>query len=243
MPKHKTSDLSVTRRALRDMVERSKAHGGFFAKLAGPQRPMGLVKRFVQFLALKAFHEDVGESYHYSPGPVLDDVWHDALLHPASYNALCITLCGRIIDHNPKHSPDGVETRIARTRDAFKRYFNAKMPEETTLVDVINLEEEKKKAKPFFVKTLTGKTIVLDWDDGLTVGQACAMIHEREGIPLNQQRLVFSGKTLSPTQCMWDENADAEVVAARNALLETKLREYGCQFECTLTLILNLRGC
>jgi len=46
-----------------------------------------------------------------------------------------------------------------------------------------------------FIKTLTGKTILLSGVSALTtVGQVKNMIMEKEGIPADQQRLVHSGK-------------------------------------------------
>jgi len=72
-----------------------------------------------------------------------------------------------------------------------------------------------------FVKTLTGKDITLEVEATETVEKLKAMIQNKEGILPNQQRLIYDGKQLE----------DGHTIA-----------DYCITHECTLHLVLRLRG-
>lgn len=184
------------------------------------------------------------ESLNASLPPLLDQIWHEMILETQAYRQLCEEVFGKFLEHTARTAADSVHDKNKRIDILVAIWATvypfvpdpvcwARESDHPAEHSVRGKRGRGKKAKAeielwkpdtfqFFVKTLTGKTLTLVGSPMMSFGTVKRLIWCKEGIPSDQQRLIFAGSNISD---------------------EMTLSEGNVKKECTLHLVLKVTGC
>jgi len=196
-------------------------------------------KRFLALRGAMAKHTKSCEMVLLSPTDNMDCMWHHHILDTQSYKTACELMLGNggFVHHDPYAGKDvGVRTaRREMLKSTWMRVYSeppkegwGPPPSADGGVERMKKrklsEVEKDKSYPVYVKTLLGKTVALTVDDNTNGADLKQMIYNKEGIPPDQQRLIFAGRQFR----------DDETLTERSPPVKE---------ESTMHLVLKLGGC
>jgi hypothetical protein len=184
----------------------------------GPGYPINLVR---QFVAMPCNDEMTIESQLLKEGKIdkIEGGMQFEIFKLGQTNCTAMLNNKSIRINTPLKNDCKLGDEIEICSEKYKNDINEYLGDKNILTFIEPLKEQYNKV--VFVKTLTGKTLTVGFDPSLPTEYLKYALQQTEGIPTDQQRLIFAGKQLEDHKTFAD---------------------YNIQTECFIHLILRLRG-
>jgi len=193
---------------------------------------------YLEYMTIKARWMDYRSEMKFSTSPEVDELWHTHLLNTESYHELMelireINPMVKFIHHSEKNAEDPDDVKEARRKaavDAYRETFGKECQwfeeeQSATDSDADTSDDDFGELWDYIlvhVKTLTGKTITIRVNRNRTVLFLKRLFQDKEGIPVDQQRLIFAGRQLEDGRTLKDQNIQ------RDSTLDFVQRLRGC---------------
>ncbi|CZR60727.1 uncharacterized protein PAC_10623 [Phialocephala subalpina] len=183
------------------------------------------IEELRRLLVIKAFTADE-DATKISPTPLMDELWHAAILDTRLYADLQDAL-GVVLHHRPSGASEQETELRAKRLTAMKAMYSAFFS--TDPLDYTppppsrpQLTGHPRNPITIFVMTPAGKTLSMTVDKRTTIDKVESALQRSEGIPVIEQRLLFNGNRLWDGNTLEDNNVDDEDT------LELRVAQNGC---------------
>jgi len=196
---------------------------------------------YLEYMTIKARWMDYRSEMKFSTSPEVDELWHTHLLNTESYHELMelireINPMVKFIHHSEKNAEDPDDVKEARRKAAAEAYQETFRKEcqwfeeeqSATDSDADASDDDGELWDYIFVDILThtGRKFDVRINVNRTVGFLKRLIQDKEGIPVDQQRLIFRGAQLLDSPALKDYNIQRDCVDP--PLIHLVLRLRGC---------------